>query len=336
MRREKTSSGTPEDEKMERKKICKIMVGSHLYGTNGLNSDRDFYGVFLPSRADLLAIKPYPTEVSESIKVSEGARNTSADVDCKYFALSKFMLLAAEGQPGQLELLFARDFHQVESPSEEWRFLVSQRDIFLSKRSILPFIRFAEAQAHKAVMKGENLDNIQRIVAWSKTADGKFLGRSIKEHIRDHGTIGLVPFQTFTNESGAELIEIAGRAFDVATPVKRFVEAISQLEKKYGSRSRMAASIGVDWKSIHHAMRLTYEAEDLLRDKEIRLPFDGERLVFLRQLKAGLLPEYDWSGQLHERIASLSALSELSNLKDCVDMDAVDKLHEEILGGRLK
>jgi predicted nucleotidyltransferase len=32
----------------DRKKICKIRVGSHLYGTNRPESDQDFYGVFLP------------------------------------------------------------------------------------------------------------------------------------------------------------------------------------------------------------------------------------------------------------------------------------------------
>jgi len=76
---------------------------------------------------------------------------------------------------------------------------------------------------------------------------------SYREHIHDHGAIGPVLFEVFTNESGAELIGIAGRAFDVATPVKRFIEAMGLLEKKYGSRSRMTVSVGADWKSIYGA-----------------------------------------------------------------------------------
>lgn len=320
---------------MERKKICKITVGSYLYGTDGPYSDRDYYGVFLPSRADLLALKLYPTEISESVKLSEGVRNTAADVDCKYFALSKFMLLAAEGQPGQLELLFARDFHHEENPSEEWLHLVSRRDLFLSRRSTMPFIRFAEAQAHKAVMKGENLDMIQQILGWSRSAEGKSLGRSIREHIQDFGAIGPVTFDTFKNDSGAELIEIAGRAFDVATPVKRFIEAIILLEKKYGSRSRLAASVGFDWKSIHHALRLTFEAEELLTKGLISLPFTGESLTFLRQIKAGALPDFDWSSALKERIEMLNELSARSILPETADMEAIGKLHEEILARRM-
>lgn len=163
---------------MERIKICKIMVGSHLYGTNGPNSDTDYYGVFLPHRKDLLALKPYPSEISESVKRSEGLRNPAGDVDCKFFSLAKFMTLAAEGQPGQLELLFAKDFHHVVPPADAWKRIISQRHIFLSRRAILPFIGFAESQAHKAVIKGENLDRIQRIVAWGGTVQGRDLARS--------------------------------------------------------------------------------------------------------------------------------------------------------------
>ncbi len=321
---------------MNRKNICKITVGSHLYGTSGPQSDEDYYGVFLPSRADVLGLKPYPGEYSESIKISEGQRNTSGDIDCKYFSLAKFFTLAAEGQPGQLELLFAQDFHHAIPPTEEWQEIVRQRSLFLSQRAIVPFIGFAQAQAHKAVIKGENLDKIQRILAWSQTTESKILGQSIRETLAREGAIGPVPFSIFKNPSGAELIEISGRSFDIATPLKRFVDVLTQLEKKYGQRSRQASLVGVDWKSIHHAFRLTFEAEELLLNGTITLPFTGERLDFLKKLKVGGLPDLDWAAELAKRIDELQALVPSSHLPEAPDLEAVEEFHRKILGGYLE
>ena len=68
-----------------RTKICKITIGSNLYGTNRPESDMDISGVFLPSEDDMLGLQNCPAEMSESVKVSDGPRNSIGDVDCKFY-----------------------------------------------------------------------------------------------------------------------------------------------------------------------------------------------------------------------------------------------------------
>ncbi len=320
---------------MERKKICKIVVGSHLYGTQGPQSDRDYLGVFLPSRQDLLGIERYPAEISESVKSSEGPRNTTDDIDCKFFSLGRYMELAREGQPSQLELLFANQEHHVVPPTEEWKTLVAKRDWFVSKQSIVPFIRFAEAQAHKAVIKGDNLDMIQKILAWGHTQSRETLGTTVGEQLQLQGGIGPVVLTSYSNASGADLIKIAGRAFDTTTTVRRLLGALEVIERKYGTRSRAAVSAGVDWKSIHHAFRLTFEAAQLLTEGCITLPFQGPTLEFLRAIRYGQKADFDWSLELKARLAELEVLSVKSSLPESAEWDKIDQLHQDLLENQL-
>lgn len=156
----------------ERQILCKIKIGSYLYGTNRPDSDLDFSGVFLPSSQDLLGLQACPGEMSESVKVSEGPRNSKDDVDCKFYSLQKFINLAAQGQPGQLELLFAPPEMYEQIPKlhalygDAWKEIVNNRAWFLSKKNIWPFIGFALAQAHKTTIKGDNLNALRAIAEW--------------------------------------------------------------------------------------------------------------------------------------------------------------------------
>lgn len=165
---------------MDRKKICKIIIGSHLYGLDNEYSDRDYAGVYLPSADDILGLEPYPAELNENEKNSVGPRNVAGDADCKYFSLRQFIMLAAQGQSTQLEMLFAKPRHQAIQPTPEWEELVANRDAFWSKNTFVPFVRFALAQATKATMKGENLRFIRELIAWISGLEFNVLHREIR------------------------------------------------------------------------------------------------------------------------------------------------------------
>ena len=132
-----------------RKIIFETRVGSWLYGTNRPDSDEDFQGVFLPSKEDLLGIQNCSAEWKQNTKISNTVQNTKGDIDRKFYSLKRFFHLAAEGQPGQLELFFATPESTI-SYDPIWSEILDNIGLFLSKKSIVPFIGFALSQAHKA------------------------------------------------------------------------------------------------------------------------------------------------------------------------------------------
>src|SRR6185295_2074802 len=148
----------------KRKIIFKARVGSHLHGTNTPTSDEDFLGVFLPSTEDLLGMQNRPSEMTENKKLSETARNTKGDVDCKFLALYEFFRQAAQGQSQAVELFFVPDEH-VMLTTPEWEFIKQHKEIFLSKKTISPIIGFAIAQVHKSKIKGDNLNKINHLIS---------------------------------------------------------------------------------------------------------------------------------------------------------------------------
>lgn len=266
----------------DRKLIFETLVGSHLYGTTMADSDHDYHGVFLPSTADLLGLEKCPDEIQADEKISDTARNDKDDIDRKWFSLPRFLNLCLQGQPSQLEMLFAPP--QVVTISKpEWDMIIRCREAFISKKSIRPFIGFAIAQVHKATIKGENLNQIRALIAACQpdiAADQRILLRNVLTDTAIHGII----VERLKNEFGFDQVCIAGRCFDPGILLKSFIGSLTKLEERYGNRSEKAAAAGVDYKSLMHAWRLIGEARELLQYEYITLPRpDAHHLRMIRQ-----------------------------------------------------
>lgn len=275
-----------------RKIIFKCVTGSHLYGTSLPTSDQDFQGVFLPSTEDLLGLQNCPTE---------WAMNEDG-VDCKFYSLPRFFELAAQGQPGQLELLFA-PVHQWLICTPEWLEIMASRDLFVTQNGVKPFIGFALAQAHKSTIKGANLNVIRGLMSALKSVK---VGEPVQRYFAlpeffKYFDAGLI--KTSVNEFGFEVLEVAGRKYDVNLKTKIFVENLEKLEKKYGERSEAAAELGTDFKSLMHAERLIGQAEEFLTTGKMTFPRpDAEEL---RLIRTGVHSRMDWHQYLQDRITEI-------------------------------
>lgn len=316
-----------------RKIIFECRTGSHLYGTNTPTSDEDFKGVFLPSAEDLLGMQSCPGEWSLNEKVSAGPRNTAGDVDRKYFSIKKFLDLACQGQPGQLEMLFVPD-NMILTSSHQWRFLRSRQRMFLSKNGIKPFLGFATSQAHKAVIKGENLSLIRELIS-ELTINVQRESRVLVQDLMSSPHEGVVALcvpglkvKYLVNEHGYPQLEIAGRQFNPGILAKTMLNSLEIMEARYGTRTKAAAEQGYDYKSLSHAVRLISEAEEFLLHGTITMPRPDAQLIL--QVKRGEI-ERDWFGFLLGEIERIevdvlprSQLPEQPNrstLNDlCIDM----------------
>jgi hypothetical protein len=326
----------------KRRIIFESRVGSHLYGTSRPDSDEDFQGVFIPSKEDLLGVQNCSAEWSLNTKLSDTIQNQKGDVDRKFYSLKRFFHLAAEGQPGQLELFFATPQSTV-SYDPVWSKILDNVGLFLCRKSVVPFIGFALSQAHKATIKGETLNLIQDIISYYPEPIKSSL--TIK-NVAPEVSIGaetwiqITPkhkLRKITNLQGFGTVEIGGRNYDFNLKFKTFINNLKELEGRYGKRSRAAAENTYDYKSLMHAYRLLYEAEELLRTGKITFPLPAKDVEFLKRVRNGTCGEMNHWALLNNRINYLREEVESDSfLPEEANYAGVNKLCIEILSDSLK
>jgi predicted nucleotidyltransferase len=123
----------------ERNRIFTCRVGSHGYGLNIASSDEDFRGVFIGEPANVYGL--FPVEHCEY------------SGDYMVYELRKFIHLARECNPNIIELLFM-DESDVLFSTPYWEKIVSQRELFLSRKARFTFTGYATAQLKR--IKGHN------------------------------------------------------------------------------------------------------------------------------------------------------------------------------------
>jgi hypothetical protein len=322
--------------------IFKCRVGSHLYGTNRADSDEDFAGVFLPSIEQLCSIKGFDHEVSESVKLSKTVSNQVGDVDSKLFSIQKFLKLVYQGQPGQLEMLFAPKEAIIIKNWPLWDILVASRTKLLSQKSILPFLNFALSQVRKATLKGEHLKEIEAILRWGESLSTLELNADLYKNyesfdLQNEGC-GTAIFSSSSEKvylpygpsnTGVTQLSIGGRHFGSYVKTKAFLSKLKQIRDKYGERSKKAASLGFDYKSLGHAARLVDEAEELVFSKKITLPRPNS-LELLKIFNAEVNAE-ELLSQLSNRINQLQQDVIKSSLPKDPDWKEAEELCQHLM-----
>jgi predicted nucleotidyltransferase len=316
--------------------IFETVSGSHLYGTNRPDSDMDYMGVFMPTRDDVLGIYNGPQEMKLDNKISGGPRNTKDDVDRKLFALPKYLKLTADGQSQLLEMLFSPVSMHV-TGSKIWNMIDQNKELFISQKSVMPFVGFATAQAHKSTLKAGNLIKLRNLIEVMDTKHNKTLLGEHVTKVNDNYYFDSVEInvETVTQVTGVELecLSIAGRKYEFTQNCKNVCDRLKELEARYGSRSNDAAAQGLDYKSLMHAYRLLYEAEDILREGKLILPFDKQRIKFLLSVRNA---EYqtDFFQELEDKIKFIKTIN--SSLPKNPNYAKVNSLCTEIVFDHLR
>jgi uncharacterized protein len=119
--------------------------GSELHGAKvGATDDLDLYGVFVGPPADVLGLDPGEHFVWST--ASDERRNGPEDVDLTLYSLKKWAGMAAKGNATALHFLFA---NATATSDSIWSSIQEQAELFLSKRSAIQFLGFADNQMRR-------------------------------------------------------------------------------------------------------------------------------------------------------------------------------------------
>lgn len=298
----------------EQQIIVKMVFGSHLYGTSTPESDKDFKGIFLPTREQILLGK-IPKSINESTKNNNSAKNTSKDIDLEMYSLHYFIHLACEGETVALDMLHAPK-EMIKETCPIWDEIVLNRQRFYTK-NLKAFVGYARQQASKYGIKGSRLDDAQRVLEFLRhlvirEAHNKLFS------LWDDLPTGEHIFKYPPNENGERMYEVCGRKIGEKVTLQYAYETVKRFVDNYGERARKAAANeGIDWKAVSHAFRAAYQVKQILTENTITFPLKEAPTLLL--IKQGKLDYQSVVNKLNDLISDVEELSEKNDLPEKVD-----------------
>ena len=263
------------------------MYGSHLYGTAGPDSDKDYKFIFLPNKDFLLTGNRIKHITYES--GSSDQKNTKYDFDVQGWSLQYFCELLAKGETNALDVLYSctnPDAVVFENPSMNRIFLHHSK--FYNLKGVKSFLGYANAQAKKYGIKGKRLKVFKNILDDSvldfyKNDDYK-LGDFIQYIITHYGDKNNCNIKYQNDE---RFLHINGSFHLPSIKLSEFLDRIKQKYQKYGFRSEQAMiSEGEDYKALSHAYRCFIQYEQLVTHGFITFPL-YKHLEFVKKIKDG-------------------------------------------------
>jgi len=296
--------------------IVKVIFGSHLYGTNTLESDLDYKGVFLPSKEQILLGK-IPKSINENTKKGNQLKNTSEDIDTEIYSLHYFIHLACEGETVALDMLHAPE-NMILEKSQIWDSIVQNRQRFYTK-NLKAFIGYARRQASKYGIKGSRLNDAERVLNHLKCCydDSNSKLSRYWEYLPEGEHI----FKHPPNENGERMYEVCGRKIGEKVTLQYAYEIVKKFADNYGERARMAAANeGIDWKSVSHAFRAAYQVKQILTENTLTFPLkEADELLLIKQGKLNyqtiVAPKLDLLIEEVEKLSEKSSLPEKTDIK---------------------
>lgn len=295
------------------KLIVKTIFGSKLYGTATPTSDHDVRGVFMPSKREILLGR-----IPKTNKDSGGNGD-----DFELYSLHHFVKLACDGQTVALDMLWTPPSLTSRGEAAHiWDELVSNRHKFLSK-NMNAFIGYARGQAAKYSLKGERLEKLRTFNAiLMKYDEDEPLSKYIHELPRDDERF---------SPSGVLEIQICGKWYGATTQVQFVRESINSMIAGYGTRTQAAAdSGGIDWKALSHAVRVTIELDQLLREGRIVFPLEWAETI--RNIKLGKSSLESVQRILDIGLQDIEELTAKSDLPKEVDREFWDNWLADVIG----
>ena len=300
--------------------IVKMIFGSHLYGTDTPTSDKDYKGIFMPSKEQIYLGK-IPKSYNESTK-SGSQKNTQDDIDTEMYSLHYFINLACEGQTVVLDMLHAPDNMILES-SDIWERIVHRKSLFYTK-NMNAFVGYARRQAAKYGIKGSRLAAAKSVLDFiDYYLDSEQGGESGKYYqvkdVWDRLPRGEHIHDKEVDPNGHRIYEICGKKIEENVSLEYFYKIMEKFYHSYGERAKQAEkNEGIDWKAVSHALRAAYQVKEILINQTITYPL--EEAEFIKKVKSGY---YDYktvvSPILEQLMFEVEVLSATSNLPEKVD-----------------
>jgi len=325
--------------------IVRIKFGSHLYGTSTPESDTDYKSVHIPTARDILLQRAEAVRGTK-VKVHEGQRNTADDVDDESYALHRYLQLLSEGQTVAIDMLFAPDW-AIDGATAGvnllwWRRIQANKNLLLTKKSAA-FVGYCRQQANKYGIKGSRVAAAKKAMEFfaecSKDCGGltrlQDVRVSLYKALIDEADEHTAIVQGGTVERPETFFECCNRKVSLGNTVKAAYEIYKRIYEEYGDRARRAESNeGIDWKALSHAVRVGWEALELLNTGAITFPLPhAPRILAIKQ---GRMPYDSVASEIEQLLEEVEKASLVSKLRNTADQAFIEELIVDAYGDEVQ
>ncbi len=284
--------------------VFSTLYGSKLYGTAGPNSDTDIRGVFLPFKKDLL------------LNRTPDHYNFKADTDTSYLSLHYFLRLLTQGETNALDTFFSYTNKEAQlSTSPLYEHLIANKDKLITK-NVSKYLGYCKSQALKYSIKGDKIQSyeaLRQIISKCKNPSGVTLETELRyqciigpgtnyrmgdpedyfkgtTHIGRRSKIEKSPLGEHAYlllcDNKERFLMVSGHLFPLNANLNTTNDSINKCLASYGTRAQNAAEDnGADYKALSHALRVIYQADELLRTGTITFPLQDLNLQIIRDIK---------------------------------------------------
>lgn len=261
----------------EKYRILEVKTGSHLYGLNTKDSDKDFFGVvILPLEYHFGLQKMEEVDLGIKDKLSNG-KNSSKAVDRKFYELKRFVQLALNNNPNIIELLFVNE-ENIVFINDAGRRLLNLRKEFLSQKIIKNFFGFCNAQKRKMNTKAYSINQLQNaIIFLSKyNLDNSMVLPELKYEKE---------FEEIFIQKDKETYSIGEYNICKNLTIKEAYKSLNKILNSTTNRKELILKYGYDTKFAHHMIRVLLELKEILLTNNLIFPLQEHNL--LMDIKTG-------------------------------------------------
>lgn len=284
--------------------VYTTIFGSRLHGTETPQSDTDWKSVYLPELKSLLR----GHRIKNSVKTTgiTNEKNGADDEDHEHIPLQVLAEDFLKGQIYALEVVFSvLNPEHVKSSLYDERFVVFCQELskkFLT-RDIHAMMGYAHGQSEKYGIKGSRLNSLRAfhevVERFSPNNSEQKIGENLEFLAEVEAVSDKYLFRTlydgFTTDRGEApkdpAISLLGKIFPFEINFAEASHRTNRMLAGYGNRSVSAAKAdGKDWKALSHALRITWQAYDVLTLQQLKFPFEKDRRDYLVEVKLGQRP----------------------------------------------
>lgn len=280
--------------------LLRCLYGSRLYGTQTPTSDYDYRLVTLPDVSDLLLGKQPQIEQVER--------------DIQHIPVQVFVDAYATGQAYAVELVWHVAANYFESElildcHPEFYSLCADLT-FLGTPPLSKMVSYSRSMAHRYVMANKRANKLKQLKERLLTQDLKnTLNYALATGLDLSGLTEVVTY----NESDNFIMLLDGKHPLTARLSQVFQATENALARMY--KGQRVTGEKEDWKSIHHALRVTHQALELKTTGKLQMPLQADARKWLLDVKLGKISYESCETRLEEMISQLDG--QVENNLDC-------------------
>jgi hypothetical protein len=327
------------------KSIFGTVAGSFLFGTSVERSDIDIRGVYIPSLNDIVMqrvkVDNAPLRELDTAAIYKQARGIAMRYgfgtpedgdDVNSMPLHHFLSLVASGEVTTTELMFA--------PNHFWITDMTDYFVWLEVQKIRSKIVTKQIKRAVGFCNGIYMQFGVRAERLSAAIEARDLIKGLVDSHSHNALLGayerdflplteLDHIELDSDDHNIKMLRVCGRGLQYTATVGNALNVLEGAVASYGKRAN--ASLNPerkDWKSVMHALRVSEQTIELLKDGEIR--FIRPNSGYLREVRSGERPMDEVTAKIDENMAVMNELVETSDLPETADMNAIEELVKEL------